>query len=623
MSALFRIVYAAHANGTHHKLALDALGYMERGDAEQWRRMFLKHVDVFLEGAKAPDTSFKDFKNHVLHVRDGFWGGAPEKVEAWYGHTVTALKEGDWAKAAYAAGVLSHYYTDPVMPFHTAQTEAENAIHRAAEWSINRSYDSLIALGRARHASLDVARPESPTWLKEMTCNAAQFSNRYYETLIAHYNFDVGVVRPEEGFNDTGRAAIAELLVYAATGFGRIVDRAVAEAGVAAPDVSLTLETVMAAIKIPVKRLMKRLADAEDRRVVEAMYDELKATGTVDASLPEDDRIVRDLYAREVLAIREPKAANKRALRIDGPDPAVAAALAQKSELAGKGLPPAAPAGDSAPAVARKPAAAKISTHKDAARELPALKPDPAPIATQPAPQPIAPPTPTQVTPTQAAPIRAPESVRPEPIRTEAPTIAPRATEPVTRTVLQTIEPRAASQTPPPIPVHAQSSAPTDNVKQHHEATAASISAAIKSARIYLAAGDALEAAPSIGPKMAERFAAFGITTVDDFLAQDASLMSDLLDDRRLSTETLQEWQDQARLVMTVPSLRGTHAQLLTGAGYRTREEIADADPVDFAADVLKFAVSDAGKRILRDGNAPDLERIKTWVSMARDAMAA
>lgn len=29
MSLLFRIVYAAHANGTHHKLALDALQHME------------------------------------------------------------------------------------------------------------------------------------------------------------------------------------------------------------------------------------------------------------------------------------------------------------------------------------------------------------------------------------------------------------------------------------------------------------------------------------------------------------------------------------------------------------------------------------------------------------------
>ena len=44
--------------------------------------------------------------------------------------------------------MLSHYYTDPIHPFHTAQTDAENAIHRACEWSINRSYDELAKLGR-------------------------------------------------------------------------------------------------------------------------------------------------------------------------------------------------------------------------------------------------------------------------------------------------------------------------------------------------------------------------------------------------------------------------------------------------------------------------------------------
>ena len=83
MSALFRIIYAAHANGTHHKLALDALNHMQRPDAEAWRRVILKNVERYLEGSKAPDNTFKDFKNHVLHVGENYWGGAPEKVVEW------------------------------------------------------------------------------------------------------------------------------------------------------------------------------------------------------------------------------------------------------------------------------------------------------------------------------------------------------------------------------------------------------------------------------------------------------------------------------------------------------------------------------------------------------------
>lgn len=123
MSLLARIVYAAHANGTHHKLALDALARLQGTDAERWQNLFLQHAKVYLEGSRVPDTQFKDFKNHVLHVRDDYWGGAPEKAQEWYGKLLDALRAEVWSEAAYSAGVLSHYYTDPIQPFHTAQTE--------------------------------------------------------------------------------------------------------------------------------------------------------------------------------------------------------------------------------------------------------------------------------------------------------------------------------------------------------------------------------------------------------------------------------------------------------------------------------------------------------------------
>ena len=76
---------------------------------------------LYLEGSKDPDNKFKDFKNHVLHVRDNYWGGAPEKVQNWYQHLVSALTAQNWSEAVYAAGVLSHYYTDPIHPFHTGR----------------------------------------------------------------------------------------------------------------------------------------------------------------------------------------------------------------------------------------------------------------------------------------------------------------------------------------------------------------------------------------------------------------------------------------------------------------------------------------------------------------------
>ena len=570
MSALFRIIYAAHANGTHHKLALDALNSMGRPDAESWRRVFLKHIEKYLEGSKAPDNTFKDFKNHVLHVGDNYWGGAPEKVEEWYATTVTSLRAEKWADAAYAAGVLSHYYTDPVMPFHTGQTAAENNVHRAVEWSINRSYDALRKLGEEKFSNLDVVVPEGADWLKRMSLNGAEYSHRYYETLLTHYNLTRGVVAPQEGLDATARIAVAELLIYAADGFGRILDRAVAESGVAAPDVALSLDTIIAALKVPQKWLEKRLTNAADRQLVEAMYDELKATGRVETHLPEDDRAVRDLHAAEIAAGKNEQRALVRTARISSSD-----------------LPDAAALPDAPPALTNfevKPVAppAKGTFGKSAHTAHPAAS--------------------HGHTPKTAA------------VAPALPTIAAAAPRETPKQTLDAIPTVSVAQSPAP--------ALPQPVVQHTTAKAVSADAS-EAPRIYLSASDPLEAAPSIGPKMAQRFANLGIHTVADFLSHDARDMAQLLDNKHFDQMTLEEWQAQARLVMSVPGLRGGHAQLLTGAGYLDAHAIALADPIAFSADILKFAMSSDGKRILRDGQPPDIEKIKSWIDAARLAKAA
>ncbi len=526
MSALFTIIYATHANGTHHKLALDALRYLDGPDAETWRRVFLKHVEVFLEGSKAPDNEFKDFKNHVLHVRDNYWGGAPEKVQSWYDHTVEALRDGDWARAAYAAGVLSHYYSDPIHPFHTQQSEAENNIHPAAEWSINRAYNSLRKDAEAQHATLTVTAPEGEHWLKDHVCRGAEKSNAQYEKLIAHYDIHKGVVDPPAGLDSIARGLVSELLMYAAKGFAVILNRAISQSGAQAPEVSLTVETVLATLKVPLKWVTKKIDDAETRRLVESMYDELTATGHVEKTLSEDDRAVRDLHAKEVLAPREAELAAAR--------------------------------------MARLPSAAIGKTNG------PAKKTSPPPAAL-----------------IQAAGVTAQPSA-PMPAANVAP-------------VVPELKPADVAVPPPKEALSTLSRPP----------------------RIYLAALDDVEAAPSIGPKMAERFAAAGIKTVGDFLAADPDATVAALGDQRITASTIDDWQDQARLVMTVPGLRGTHAQLLVGAGFRTADALAATDPSTLSSAVLDFATTGDGARVLRSGDTPDFEVIARWIDNARIAIAA
>jgi hypothetical protein len=533
MSLLFTIVYAAHANGTHHKLALDALRYLPRGDAEPWRRVFLKYADVYMTGSKAPDDEFKDFKNHVLHVRDSYWGGAPEKAANWYGHLVEALRESDFERAVYAAGVLSHYYTDPIHPFHTAQSDAESSVHRAVEWSINRSYDGLRAEGETKHHDEAPALPVGDDWLRAHVIAGAERSNPHYETLITHYDFKTGVREPTAGLNPIARDAVSALLIYAAKGFALVLDRAITEAAVEPPEVSLTAETVLATLKMPAKWITKKIADTEVRRQVQAMYDELMATGRVEATLPEDDRVVRNLYQKEVLEPRAKAMAAERAKRLA---PATAVAKTSRAPSSAK---PAAVAG----------------AHNSAA-------------------------------------------------------VAPAHNQPVPP--LQVMEAKAKNL-PQSVPLSAGSSASNrDELSRLNTVP-----------RCYLAESDDLERAPSIGPKLAERLALGGIVSVKDFIDAEPDAVVSLLGEGRFDAETVERWKTEARLVLRVPGLRGTHAQLLAGAGYDTPEKLADADPVALSAAVLAFATTPAGARILRNGDTPDIEAVTRWVQGAQQALAA
>jgi hypothetical protein len=136
--------------------------------------------------------------------------------------------------------------------------------------------------------------------------------------------------------------------------------------------------------------------------------------------------------------------------------------------------------------------------------------------------------------------------------------------------------------------------------------------------KFYLDLTDHIEAAPSIGPKTAERFEAIGVVTVSDFLRQTAESMSEKLDYKRLSANVLRQWQHQTRLVCRVPNLRGHDAQLLVGCGIIDAEEIATMRPETLFEKVGPFSDTKEGMKIIRNGKKPDLAEITDWISFAQ-----
>ncbi|MEM6627177.1 MAG: DUF4332 domain-containing protein [Pseudomonadota bacterium] len=593
-SLLHRVIVAHRCTSTHHHIAITALTLLEGEDAGKWRDLLLANHMELLDGAKAPDKVFKDFKNHVLHVSEGEWGGARDKALEWYANAVDHLKRKRWAKAAYALGVMSHYYADPIQPFHTGQTEEEGAVHRALEWSIAKSRHTIEAK-IAETGYPKVPAGEGAGFVSDMVRAGADKSHPHYQTLIDHYNLDVGAKDPEAGLDQTLIDVISELVAYATAGLASIYQRAFDEAGVAPPKVSLSLLGYLSTLDIPLRWVTKKLADAEDRTTVQLMYDEWKATGKVVKALPDDDKAIRKLHARQVRRISVKELDALPAKPIGSKHVPLVAPEPQKEEVT-RATPKAVEASK-----ASKPEEAK-----------------PKPIA---APQP-APDESVEITSAEnkpAARFKLKRKLKPEPVEGKAiETAIDAAIEAPKQDDVVSTKPerRKADVTPKPEAEPAVEAEAADI--QIEDKQADDVAPPEWTQEDGLTLNAPVEEAPSIGRKTAARLRKVGIYTVGDLIDADVAEASAQLKVKFMSARTLSDWQDQTRLMLSMPSLRVHDAQILVGAGVRNVDDLANASARDLLDAAMDFLSSTDGARTVRGDYEPNAAEVDDWIGQAR-----
>lgn len=559
MSLLFSVLFAHKCKNTHHKLALDALRFLDIPEAERWRDLFLTRIDPYLDGSKAPDDKFKDFRNHVLHVSDNEWGGAITTAQTWYGKTVEAFQKKDWSTGVYSAGVLSHYVTDPFQPFHTGQSEAETIVHRAAEWTIACSYDQLRELLDQELGGVPARGvPASSDWLAEIIRQGARLAHKSYEPAIAHYSLKLGAKKPVEGYDETGRRIIAQILGETIRGYALVLGETLKASAVTPPSSPVTIYGVLASLTVPVFAVTKKMSNAAERAAVLAIAKEVEATGRVEKNLSADERAVREAYAAEVKQV------------------SVEALKAEPVDLAGSRHTPSPPTKAAAPPAPPKAAPAEPSIH-----QTPVAPKKPA-VAEQPvAEKPVVAEKPAIPVKPVAAPVKVETPLPSEPIEKK--------------------------------PLAAASVHPVDQPSERSNEKPAPESAS----PYYLNEGMPLEKAPSIGPKTAERFIAINIRTVGEFLAAEPNEMAKKLAQKHLDAVTLYEWQCQATLCCEIPKFRGYMAQILTAIGIQTREELLGADIDDLWDQTEQFLTTPEAERLMRGTPLPTQDDVRHWQDRA------
>ena len=142
---------------------------------------------------------------------------------------------------------------------------------------------------------------------------SATAAHAQYAPLLTHFDLARALEKPAAGLDSEGQDIMAMVLVRAVSLVAVVLDAAIAEAAVAAPDSRLTLCALQAFAALPVTTVSNWRHRTAVRRALAAMRREFRSTGHLNVTLPDEVRAKRDAYAKEVLGAAAPAAASQPA----------------------------------------------------------------------------------------------------------------------------------------------------------------------------------------------------------------------------------------------------------------------------------------------------------------------
>ncbi|MCP8308795.1 MAG: hypothetical protein H3Z54_08905 [archaeon] len=172
---------------------------------------FNRSSDNWLGYTDDPDSYFRDWSNHMYYVHP--YGthderGAPDRVQQLYnwivGNLTNWIKNGrptrseDEHKAAYAAGLLTHYFSDLTQFGHTDYTKQDHTNVLIGSGTYHNNYESrqidkaFLDQLISDLESYDFEVSTIVTSPKDITIQLAEWVNSYNGTTVLYYDAPIG-----------------------------------------------------------------------------------------------------------------------------------------------------------------------------------------------------------------------------------------------------------------------------------------------------------------------------------------------------------------------------------------------------------------------------------------------
>ena len=213
----------AWGHATHYFIVNEAVDNISN---DSWADAFEYYTEELLSGSVAPDVLWQDWDNHLYYPENGTHN-APAAAALWYDFARANFTSENWEDGFFAAGVMTHYYSDPCIPVHT---DIWWEGHKGYEDDVNYNLGDLVLSSPSESIVNNVS---------QLVVDNATYSHQYYDTI-----YDAYPTNETEAIdtNSTVKALTENCLSMAIDGVLSLFYNLTL--GLDAPDVTITYEYV-------------------------------------------------------------------------------------------------------------------------------------------------------------------------------------------------------------------------------------------------------------------------------------------------------------------------------------------------------------------------------------------